>query len=50
MPSPERISLTDFFEEYWRLLPEYQQISLDQLQVKRALFGFFPCYRQSPLQ
>jgi lycopene cyclase CruP len=47
---PERISLTDFFEEYWRLLPDYQQVSLEQLQVKRALFGFFPCYRQSPLQ
>jgi lycopene cyclase CruP len=47
---PERLSLTDFFEEYWRLLPEYQQISLGQLQVKRALFGFFPCYRASPLQ
>lgn len=47
---PERLSLTELFEEYWRLLPEYQQVSLDQLQVKRALFGFFPCYRQSPLQ
>jgi len=47
---PERISLTDFFEEYWRLLPEYQQVSLEQLQVQRALFGFFPCYRQSPLR
>jgi lycopene cyclase CruP len=39
---PERISLTDFFEDYWRLLPEYQQVSLEQLQVKRALFGSFP--------
>lgn len=47
---PERIGLTDFFEEYWRLLPEYQQVSLDQLQLQRALFGFFPCYRQSPLR
>jgi lycopene cyclase CruP len=47
---PERLSLTDLFEEYWRLLPEYQNVCLDDLQVKRALFGFFPCYQQSPLQ
>jgi lycopene cyclase CruP len=47
---PERFSLTDLFEDYWRLLPDYQQVTLEQLQVKRALFGFFPCYRQSPLQ
>ncbi len=47
---PNRLSLTELFEEYWRLLPEYQHISLDQLRIQRALFGFFPCYRQSPLQ
>ena len=38
------------FEDYLRLLPEYQQVAIDQLQFQRALFGFFPCYRQSPLQ
>ncbi|MGB3309090.1 MAG: FAD-binding oxidoreductase [Nodosilinea sp.] len=47
---PRRLSLTDFFEEYWRLLPEYQQVNLEDLRVKRALFGFFPCYKQSPLR
>ena len=47
---PERPSLTFLFEEYFRLLPQYQNIQLDQLQFKRALFGFFPCYRQSPLK
>ncbi|MBE9112322.1 FAD-binding oxidoreductase, partial [Nodosilinea sp. LEGE 07298] len=47
---PRRLSLTDFFEEYWTLLPEYQQVKLDELRVKRALFGFFPCYKQSPLR
>lgn len=47
---PRRLSLTDLFEEYWRLLPEYQDISLEQLSVKRALFGVFPCYRRSPLR
>lgn len=47
---PDRPSLEHLFEDYFRLLPDYQQVSLDQLQIKRALFGFFPCYRHSPLQ
>ena len=47
---PERLSLERMFEDYLRLLPEYQAASLDQLRFKRALFGFFPCYRSSPLR
>ncbi len=47
---PQRLSLSALFEEYLRLLPEYQEVELAQLQFQRALFGFFPCYRQSPLQ
>lgn len=47
---PDRPSLTDLFEDYWRLLPDYQGVDVAQLQIQRALFGFFPCYRQSPLQ
>lgn len=47
---PSRPSLEDLFEEYWRLLPEYQSVSLEQLTIKRALFGFFPSYRNSPLR
>ncbi|MBE9177542.1 FAD-binding oxidoreductase [Oculatella sp. LEGE 06141] len=47
---PDRPSLEHLFDEYWRLLPAYQGAEIAQLQVKRALFGFFPCYRQSPLQ
>ncbi|MBF2077924.1 MAG: FAD-binding oxidoreductase [Synechococcales cyanobacterium T60_A2020_003] len=47
---PSRPSLEDLFDEYWRLLPEYQSVSLDQLTIKRALFGFFPSYRNSPLR
>ncbi len=47
---PDRLSLEALFEEYLRLLPEYQGVSLAQLQWQRALFGFFPCYRDSPLQ
>ncbi|MCU0570230.1 MAG: FAD-binding oxidoreductase [Oculatellaceae cyanobacterium Prado106] len=47
---PDRPSLADLFEDYLRLLPDYQQVDLAQLTFKRALFGFFPCYRQSPLK
>ncbi|MFM2060769.1 MAG: hypothetical protein RLZZ507_439 [Cyanobacteriota bacterium] len=47
---PERLSLENLFEEYLRLLPEYQGVEISQLNFKRALFGFFPSYRQSPLQ
>ncbi len=46
----ERFSLEFLFEEYLRLLPEYQGIELEQLQFQRSLFGFFPSYRHSPLQ
>ncbi|KAM3092876.1 FAD-dependent oxidoreductase [Phormidesmis sp. 146-35] len=46
----DRISLEALFEEYFRLLPEYQKIKLSQLQFERVLFGLFPCYRDSPLK
>jgi lycopene cyclase CruP len=46
----DRIGLQDLFDDYWELLPQYQQVALAELDVKRALFGFFPCYRDSPLQ
>ncbi len=45
-----RPSLAAFFEDYLTLLPEYQNTPLDQLDFIRALFGFFPCYKDSPLQ
>lgn len=47
---PLRPSLETLFADYLHLLPEYQGISLEQLQIQRALFGCFPCYRQSPLR
>lgn len=43
---PDRPSLEALFEDYLRLLPDYQGVELSQLQFQRALFGFFPCYRQ----
>lgn len=47
---PDRPSLFELFEDYLCLLPDYQQVSLEQLHFKRALYGIFPCYRQSPLR
>jgi len=47
---PERPSLETLFEDYLQLLPQYQGVGIDRLQFQRALFGFFPCYRQSPLK
>ncbi|BAZ33368.1 hypothetical protein NIES4074_58780 [Cylindrospermum sp. NIES-4074] len=47
---PQRLTLEALFAEYLRLLPEYQNVELNQLQLQRALFGFFPTYRQSPLK
>lgn len=46
----DRPSLEQLFDDYFRLLPDYQAVSLDSLSFVRALFGFFPCYRQSPLR
>ncbi|MBG1241914.1 FAD-binding oxidoreductase [Nostoc sp. NZL] len=47
---PQRLSLEALFEEYLQLLPEYQGVELSKLKFQRALFGFFPTYRQSPLK
>ena len=47
---PNRLSLTEMFEDYLDLLPQYQKVSLEQLDFVRALFGFFPCYKDSPLR
>jgi lycopene cyclase CruP len=46
----ERFSLETLYEDYLRLLPEYQNVELEQLKFQRSLYGFFPCYRQSPLK
>ncbi len=46
---PDRLSLEALFEDYLRMMPEYQGVELSQLHFQRALFGFFPSYRKSPL-
>ncbi|MEM1310542.1 MAG: FAD-binding oxidoreductase [Cyanobacteria bacterium P01_H01_bin.153] len=47
---PKRLSLTELFDDYWQLLPDYQHVAASELDIQRAMFGFFPCYRDSPLQ
>ncbi|MFB2645388.1 FAD-binding oxidoreductase [Raphidiopsis sp. BLCC-F218] len=49
-PASQRLSLEKLIGEYFRLLPQYQKVEIDKLTFKRVLFGFFPSYRQSPLQ
>ena len=44
---PQRLSLESLFEDYLRLMPEYQGVELAQIQLQRSLFGFFPSYRRS---
>jgi lycopene cyclase CruP len=48
--NPKRFSLEFFMEEYLRLLPQYQNVELSQLDFQRFLFGFFPSYRKSPIR
>lgn len=47
---PRRPSLEELLDDYWRIMPEYQGVTLDHLQPQRILFGFFPTYRNSPLK
>ena len=46
---PKRPSVSDIMEDYWKLLPEYQGVPLEQLTHKRVLFGLFTSYKDSPL-
>ncbi len=46
----DRPSFAQLMEDYLFWLPQYQEVELAKLQFQRILFGFFPSYRQSPLQ
>ncbi|CAM6027860.1 unnamed protein product [Sphagnum balticum] len=47
--TPSRPSLEQMLEDYWDLMPSYQEIKLEDLKILRVLFGCFPTYRSSPL-
>ncbi|KAF7815389.1 lycopene beta/epsilon cyclase [Senna tora] len=49
-PQPMAPKLEELLEEYWDLMPEYQGVSLDNLEILRVIYGIFPTYRESPLQ
>jgi flavin-dependent dehydrogenase len=44
-----RPSFDDFMAMYWEKMPGYQNVSLDDLQVQRILYGLFPTYNDAPL-
>lgn len=44
--NPQHLSLETLFEDYLRLVSEYQGVELSKLKFQRALFGSFPSYRQ----
>ncbi|XP_078439732.1 lycopene beta/epsilon cyclase protein [Wolffia australiana] len=41
--------LENLLEEYWNLMPKYQEVNLEELEVLRVIFGIFPTYRDSPV-
>ena len=41
--------VVEIMEDYWRKLPAYQGVALDDLQLRRVLFGLFVSYKDSPL-
>uniref|UniRef100_M4E292 FAD dependent oxidoreductase domain-containing protein n=1 Tax=Brassica campestris TaxID=3711 RepID=M4E292_BRACM len=49
-PQSTSPSLEDLLEEYWKLMPKYQGVSLDELEILRVVYGIFPTYKNSPLQ
>ena len=47
---PSRPSLSSLLDDYWDLMPRYQGLeSIDDVELLRVLFGYFPTYRDSPL-
>ncbi|XP_020212477.1 uncharacterized protein LOC109797007 [Cajanus cajan] len=48
-PQPGSPKLEDLLEEYWDLMPEYQGVLLDNLEILRVIYGIFPTFRESPL-
>ncbi|KAI5683277.1 hypothetical protein M9H77_04505 [Catharanthus roseus] len=48
-PQPGCPKLEELLEDYWNLMPHYQGVPLDNLEVLRVIFGIFPTYRDSPL-
>jgi len=48
-PEAGRPSVLEIMADYWRKLPSYQGVALDELELRRVLFGLFVSYKDSPL-
>ncbi|XP_010244147.2 PREDICTED: uncharacterized protein LOC104588042 isoform X2 [Nelumbo nucifera] len=48
-PQPGCPKLEELLEDYWDLMPAYQGVLLDDLEILRVIFGIFPTYCDSPL-
>ncbi|KAK6918830.1 hypothetical protein RJ641_017252 [Dillenia turbinata] len=48
-PQPGCPKLEELLEDFWDLMPNYQGVALDDLEILRVIFGIFPTYRDSPL-
>ncbi|CAO2824112.1 unnamed protein product [Amaranthus hypochondriacus] len=48
-PHPGCPTLEDLLESYWELMPNYQGVTLEDLEIMRVVYGIFPTYRDSPL-
>ncbi|OAY35092.1 uncharacterized protein LOC110628563 isoform X1 [Manihot esculenta] len=48
-PQPGLPKLEDLLEDYWDLMPKYQGVSLENLEILRVVYGIFPTYRDSPM-
>ncbi|RWW34119.1 hypothetical protein GW17_00001127 [Ensete ventricosum] len=42
---PGSPKLEHLLEDYWDLLPSYQGVPLEELEILRVIFGIFPTYR-----
>ncbi|KAJ1264957.1 hypothetical protein BS78_08G040400 [Paspalum vaginatum] len=41
--------LEELLEVFWNLMPAYQDVVLENLDIRRVIFGIFPTYWDSPL-
>ncbi|XP_052164304.1 uncharacterized protein LOC127781397 isoform X2 [Oryza glaberrima] len=41
--------LEELLETFWDLMPAYEDVVLENLDIMRVIFGIFPTYRNSPL-
>ncbi|KAD6794430.1 hypothetical protein E3N88_05326 [Mikania micrantha] len=48
-PHASSPKLEELLEDYWDLMPKYQEVSLDDLEILRVIYGIFPTFRDSPL-